>query len=364
MDSVQSPVSCASAHDSGAQKEVKAKEAEAEAEAWQSRVDPFLVEALENPRHRLIVLRMELDIQKFMQNSDLHEFEFQHFPTSYLRCAAHRVAQHYGLETMAAGSIVDGSCSKIIARKTSESRSPAISLSEIPSKLTESETAEHLKVVIRQRPNKASQSDALDVETKKSLMKTVEERKEEYDKARARIFCDSNITDIECPFPTTTADKRNLCLGKDEIARCKRLVEESEKINIKDSPPRVAVFRDREKDRYDPDYDRSYERYVSSVVPGHNYSLGTFNALQPPMLQYEAGYLQSGNFPRNQATLNYQPSDTTMSPVSGVGCQQTFRNAVYVQWPMPWMMHPHCYHNLTQTIQVPFYQSFDHLQNG
>lgn len=357
MDSVESQVSCAPAHDCGALKEEKA-------EAWQSLVDPFLVEALENPRHRLIVLRMELDIQKFLQNYDLHEFEFQHFPTSYLRCAAHRVAQHYGLETMVAGSIIDGSCSRIIARKTSESRFPAISLSEIPCKLTESETAEQLKVVIRQRPSKAYQSDALDVETKKSLMKTVEERKEEYDKARARIFSDSSITDIECPFSTTTADERNLCLGQNEIVRCKPLVEESEKIITKDSPPRVAVFRDREKDRYDPDYDRSYERYVRGVVPGHNYSMGAFNALHPPILQYEAGFLQSGHFPGNQASLNYRPSDTTMSPVSGVGCQQTFRNAVYVQWPTPWMLHPHCYQNLTQPIQVPFYQSFDHLQNG
>ncbi|KAF9613822.1 hypothetical protein IFM89_011991 [Coptis chinensis] len=38
-----------------------------------------------------LVLRMELDIQSFMQNHDQQQFEFQHFPTSYLGFAAHRV---------------------------------------------------------------------------------------------------------------------------------------------------------------------------------------------------------------------------------------------------------------------------------
>ncbi|KAF9625529.1 hypothetical protein IFM89_023840 [Coptis chinensis] len=47
-----------------------------------------------------LALRMELDIQSFMQNHDQQQFEFQHFPTSYLRLAAHRVAQHYGLQSM------------------------------------------------------------------------------------------------------------------------------------------------------------------------------------------------------------------------------------------------------------------------
>ncbi|CAL9236402.1 unnamed protein product [Arabidopsis halleri] len=47
-------------------------------------VDPFLVEALQNPRHRLTILRMELNIQRFFQSPDQQLFEFQHFPTSYL----------------------------------------------------------------------------------------------------------------------------------------------------------------------------------------------------------------------------------------------------------------------------------------
>ncbi|KAL5772996.1 hypothetical protein ACOSQ2_012920 [Xanthoceras sorbifolium] len=36
----------------------------------ESMVHPFLVEALKNPRHHLTILRMELDIQRFLQNPD------------------------------------------------------------------------------------------------------------------------------------------------------------------------------------------------------------------------------------------------------------------------------------------------------
>ncbi|KAG0495357.1 hypothetical protein HPP92_000048 [Vanilla planifolia] len=119
-----------------------------------SLVDPFLLEALENPRHRLTVLRMELDIQKFLQSSDQCQFEFQYFPTSYLRCAAHRVAQHYGLQTLVVENATDVSGSRIVARKTPEIRYPAICLSEIPTKKHENEKTGHIKIVTRPRPTK------------------------------------------------------------------------------------------------------------------------------------------------------------------------------------------------------------------
>ena len=61
-----------------------------------------------NKYHLTVVLRMELDIQRFIQNSEQHQFEFQHLPTSYLRCAAHRVAQHHGLQTLALDNAMDG----------------------------------------------------------------------------------------------------------------------------------------------------------------------------------------------------------------------------------------------------------------
>jgi R3H domain/SUZ domain len=182
---------------------------------------------------------MELDIQKFIQNPELHEFEFQHFPTSYLRCAAHRVAQHYGLETTVADSIVNSSLvNKVIAKKTPNSKFPSLLLSKIPPKKSEGEVSEKCKIVLCQRP-KTTTDDAMGTEAKENLLKSIEEREDAYDKARARIFSgSSNATDKEVPLP-------NIQVIAQEVGR---------------NSSKVAVFRDREKDRYDPDYDRSYER--------------------------------------------------------------------------------------------------------
>ncbi|OAY67162.1 R3H domain-containing protein 1 [Ananas comosus] len=364
MGSMETPIPYAPAHDNGSE-EVEVEEKGEETEMGLNPVDPFLVEALENPRHRLTVLRMELDIQKFMQNPNLQEFEFQHFPTSYLRCAAHRIAQHYGLETTVADSILDCSSSRIIARKTSVSKIRSISLSEIPCKVNDTETREKFRIAIRQRPNKVSQSDANVLETKKNLLKTVEERKEEYDKARARIFSGTSVTDPEIPLPSATAVGRNLSLEREESVNFRPLVEEHDKITINDGPSRIAIFRDREKDRNDPDYDRSYGRYFQGLAPNPNFYIGAFGALHPPLLQYDGSFLQFGNFPGNQTSFNCGMADSTMNALPAVGYQQSFSGAAYQQWPASTMMYTNCYYHPRQAIvQVPSYQSFDHSHNS
>lgn len=210
---------------------------------------------------------MELDIQKFMQNVDQHQFEFRQLPSSYLRCAAHRVAQHYGLQTMALDNAVDGFGSRVVARKVPESRYPAVCLSDIPMKRAESGKSEQVKIVIRPRPNQASGVDAMETGAGRPLLRTVEERKEEYDKARARIFSAPSSPEAELPSPMDAADGRNLCLNKGEqqYGRAVSMDEEQEKVASKFGASTVAIFRDREKDRSDPDYDRNYDRYSPSI---------------------------------------------------------------------------------------------------
>ena len=131
---------------------------------------------------------MELDIQKFLNNADQQHFEFQHFPSSYLRLAAHRVAQHYNMQTMVQDNGLDGQGSKILVRKLPESKYPVVRLSEIPDKQLENDKSELKKFVIRPRPNRNSLNDANGVGTKGNPVRSVEERKEEYDRARARIL--------------------------------------------------------------------------------------------------------------------------------------------------------------------------------
>ncbi|OVA20685.1 Single-stranded nucleic acid binding R3H [Macleaya cordata] len=361
MDSLSPPV-----HDSFSQKDK-------DVVSSSPSVDPFLKEALQNPRHRLTILRMELDIQRFMQNPDQQQFEFQHFPTSYLRLAAHRVAQHYGLQSMVLDTSVDGLGTKIVVRKTAESRYPAVCLSEVPAEQAENDKPEQVKLAIRPRPHRSSSNDMNELGTKRSPVRTVEERKEEYDRARARIFSSSSSPDLEGASFQATVDGRSLSSGSNDSEGCRNVINELEKTPMTrdaSNSSRIAIFRDREKDRSDPDYDRSYERYIRSLPPNQNFSLGPFNMqnFHPSFAQYETGFPQLNRLPRSQTSLSYRPtSSPIMSPFCAVGLNQTSGDAVYMQWPSPTMMYAQSYEPLRHSMfQAPFYHqplSFDYSQN-
>ncbi|GAU23529.1 hypothetical protein TSUD_40080 [Trifolium subterraneum] len=159
-------------------------------------VDQFLREAIQNPRERLSILRIEQDVLNLIQDPNQQQIEFNQLPTSYLRLAAHRVAQHYSLQSMVLmdnNSLPDGSGSTIIVRKTAECKLPVIRLADIPVKLP-SENNAVMKVAIKPRPQKQSQilNNANSNSGKKNSSKSVEERKEEYNRARARIFNSTN----------------------------------------------------------------------------------------------------------------------------------------------------------------------------
>ncbi|AQK85971.1 Single-stranded nucleic acid binding R3H protein [Zea mays] len=142
-----------------------------------------------------------------------------------------------------------------------------------------------------------------------------------------------------------------LSTGKDEPVNVDPSVDET-KVSTMNSRSRVAVFKDTEKDRSDPDYDRNYKRYVRSSVPGFNLSPGVFNFVVPQFMQYDIGYVQSPGMSTNQHTMYFGQPDLTIGS-SGA--------AVYRHWPTPTMMYPHCYDNVSPMMsQVPLYQSFNH----
>lgn len=335
----------------------------------ESMVDPFLVEALQNPRHRLTILRMELDIQKFMNNADQQHFEFQHFPSSYLRLAAHRVAQHYGMQTMVQDIGLDGQ-SKILVRKLPESKYPVVRLSEIPAKQLDNEKSELKKIVIQSRPHKTSLNGANDSTKKGNPLRSVEERKEEYDRARARIFNGSTSFDSLDTSSMVPTDEKNSFMSKDESETSKIPMADSERFfGVRDnSYPRVAIIRDREKDRSDPDYDRSYGRYARSLSASA-VNLVPFNLpkAQPSFAPYETTFNQLGQMPQAQPSLGYGPPSTPMmSPFCTPGLNPASGDGAYLQWPSPTMMYAHSYDQFRHAVyQSPFGQplSFDYSQN-
>ena len=253
---------------------------------------------------------MEQDVERFIRDPTQQQLEFQQLPTSYLRLAAHRVAQHYSLQSMVLldNSLPDGTGSRIIVRKTSDCRLPLIRLADIPVNLP-SEDGGVVKVAIKQRPQKRSTiiGNANSNSLKSGGAKSVEERKEEYNRARARIFNSSinssgpsgavggkpeneprvqdspqhgslAIPKIEEKPVSVIADVnsgRVLIDSSTSSSRSARSRTEKEPIgrskpniinNNNNNNNRVAIFRDREIDRKDPDYDRSYDRYAHSTL--------------------------------------------------------------------------------------------------
>ncbi|XP_060963683.1 uncharacterized protein LOC115705824 isoform X1 [Cannabis sativa] len=296
-----------------------------------NQVDQFLREALQNPRERLSILRMEQDVEKFIRDPTQQQLEFQQLPTSYLRLAAHRVAQHYSLQSMVLldNSSPDGSGSRIIVRKTTECRVPIIRLADIPVNLP-SEDSSIVKVAIKQRPQKGSQNGNFGNSNslKSNSAKSVEERKEEYNRARARIFSSgdpsggaSGRLDNELRLQDTP-QHGNFGIPKMEekpgpvfadassgppsrvlidplitSGRTARNRAEKEPIGRYKPNNRVAIFRDREIDRKDPDYDRNYDRYVQRFDPGFGFNGGSYT-IQPmytPAINYNTEFPQLGS---------------------------------------------------------------------
>ncbi|KAG2325628.1 hypothetical protein Bca4012_040128 [Brassica carinata] len=324
-------------------------------------VDPFLVEALQNPRHRLTILRMELDVQRFLQSHEQQQFEFQRFPTSYLRLAAHRVANHYGLATSVQDGGVDGSENVILVTKTASSRFPAVRLSDIPAaKQSENGKFEHMRVSIKTRPSRGSGCDGGEVEKKRGPLRSVEERKEDYDRARARIFNGLTGFGGDESSSETQVYGRDPCLGRDESQAPKNL-------SLRETGPtsRVAILRDSEKDRFDPDYDRNYKRYIRSLPANQNFNVPPpFNMMQQPY--YQMGFTGYNHIPNTPAaSLNFgPPASAIMSPYGTTVVHQPSADAMYMQWPM---MYAHSYEQLRNaSLQAQFCQqplSFDYMQN-
>uniref|UniRef100_A0A2P2LN97 R3h domain containing protein n=1 Tax=Rhizophora mucronata TaxID=61149 RepID=A0A2P2LN97_RHIMU len=282
------------------------------------------------------VLRMEQDVEKFIHDPSQEQLEFQQLPTSYLRLAAHRVAQHYSLQSMVLldNSLADGSGSRIIVHKTPECKPPLIRLADIPVSLP-SEDSGVVKVAIKQRPQKQHQSVAnlSSNSLKANSSKSVEERKEEYNRARARIFNSSSSSGgaigkpdgelrLQDGLPHGTLGisriEEKLCPGISDVNASRALIEtststartrtEKDLIGRGKSNNRVAIFRDREVDRKDPDYDRSYDRYMQRFDPGFGFSSSPY-AMQPmytPALNYNTEFPQLGSSHRPQMSTEHQ----------------------------------------------------------
>ncbi|XP_056226781.1 R3H domain-containing protein 1 isoform X5 [Seriola aureovittata] len=143
----------------------------------------FLVNTLKgNPRDRIMLLKLEQDILDFISNNESQKRKFPPM-TSYHRMLLHRVAAYFGMDHN-----VDPSGKSVVINKTTNTRIPDQKFSE---HIKEDRADDFQKRYILKRDN--SSFDREDSTIRMRLKadkrsKSMEEREEEYQRARERIF--------------------------------------------------------------------------------------------------------------------------------------------------------------------------------
>ncbi|KAM9766931.1 R3H domain-containing protein 1-like isoform 3-T5 [Menidia menidia] len=143
----------------------------------------FLVNTLKgNPRDRIMLLKLEQDILDFISNNESQKRKFPPM-TSYHRMLLHRVAAYFGMDHN-----VDPSGKSVVINKTTNTRIPDQKFSE---HIKDDRTDDFQKRYILKRDN--SSFDREDSTIRMRLKadkrsKSMEEREEEYQRARERIF--------------------------------------------------------------------------------------------------------------------------------------------------------------------------------
>ncbi|XP_031672116.1 R3H domain-containing protein 1 isoform X9 [Oncorhynchus kisutch] len=143
----------------------------------------FLVNTLKNnPRDRMMLLKLEQDILDFISNNESQKRKFPPM-TSYHRMLLHRVAAYFGMDHN-----VDPTGKSVIINKTSNTRIPDQKFSE---HIKDDKTDDFQKRYILKRDN--ASFDREDGMIRMRLKddrrsKSIEEREEDYQRARDRIF--------------------------------------------------------------------------------------------------------------------------------------------------------------------------------
>ncbi|XP_051908351.1 R3H domain-containing protein 1 isoform X4 [Hippocampus zosterae] len=143
----------------------------------------FLVNTLKsNPRDRIMLLKLEQDILDFISNNESQKRTFPPM-TSYHRMLLHRVAAYFGMDHN-----VDLTGKSVVINKTTSTRIPDQKFSE---HIKDDKADDFQKRYILKRDNSSFDRDDSTIRMrlkadKKS--KSMEEREEEYQRARERIF--------------------------------------------------------------------------------------------------------------------------------------------------------------------------------
>ncbi|KFP04743.1 R3H domain-containing protein 2, partial [Calypte anna] len=202
----------------------------------------FLVNTLKkNPRDRMMLLKLEQEILEFISDNNN---QFKKFPqmTSYHRMLLHRVAAYFGMDHN-----VDQTGKAVIINKTSNTRIPEQRFSE---HIKDEKNAEFPQRFILKRDDTSMDRD--DNQIRLPLQdgrrsKSIEEREEEYQRVRERIFARESgqngyLTDSRISkeaFSSSSQKRRQIFRGNREtLTRASSSRQSSTESEIKSLEPR------------------------------------------------------------------------------------------------------------------------------
>ncbi|XP_032717169.1 cAMP-regulated phosphoprotein 21 isoform X3 [Lontra canadensis] len=169
----------------------------------------FLINTLKNnSRDRMILLKMEQEIIDFIGDNNNHYKKFPQM-SSYQRMLVHRVAAYFGLDHN-----VDQTGKSVIINKTSNTRIPEQRFCE---HLKDEKGEESQKRFILKRDNSSidkedNQQNRMHPFRDDRRSKSIEEREEEYQRVRERIFAHDSVCSQECLFvDNRLLEDSNIC---------------------------------------------------------------------------------------------------------------------------------------------------------
>ncbi|XP_078661194.1 R3H domain-containing protein 1-like isoform X2 [Branchiostoma floridae x Branchiostoma belcheri] len=160
----------------------------------------FIVDTLKNnPRDRMMLLKLEKDCIELINEEKTHQKTFPPM-TSYHRMLVHRVAAYFGMDHN-----VDSTGKAVIINKTCNTRIPDLKFSEHIKDNSRGEEPQRRQILQRDRESSSEKEeiskDRIPALREDKKSKSIEEREEEYEKARARIF----NQDVSISFPQSTS---------------------------------------------------------------------------------------------------------------------------------------------------------------
>ncbi|XP_033613018.1 cAMP-regulated phosphoprotein 21 isoform X17 [Fukomys damarensis] len=169
----------------------------------------FLINTLKNnSRDRMILLKMEQEIIDFIGDNNNHYKKFPQM-SSYQRMLVHRVAAYFGLDHN-----VDQTGKSVIINKTGSTRIPEQRFCE---HLKDEKGEESQKRFILKRDNSSidkedNQKNRMHPFRDDRRSKSIEEREEEYQRVRERIFAHDSVCSQESLFvENRLLEDNNIC---------------------------------------------------------------------------------------------------------------------------------------------------------